>query len=115
MNYKALIKKQSTVMAIVVICLTIATIGVSYALFFQIEANSNNQIVTAGTLDVSYGSGTSAISATELVPMSDSEALSSETMTGTIYIENKGSLPANYEVKLGDDTESFNNRTVNTN
>jgi len=107
MNYKAIIKKQSTVIAIAVICLTIATIGVSFALFFQVETNSNNQIVTAGTLNVSYGSGSSSISATELVPTSDDEALTSSTMTGTIYIENKGTLPANYEIALGNDTKAI--------
>ena len=110
MNYKALIKKQSTIIAIVVICLTIATIGVSYALFFQVETNTNNQVVTAGTLKVEYGSGSSAIEATELVPMSDDEALSSSSMTGTIYIENNGSLPAKYEVAIGNDNKSFEAR-----
>lgn len=110
MNYKAMIKKQSTIIAIAVICLTIVTIGTSYALFFQVETNTNNQVVTAGTLDVSYGSGSSSITATELLPMSDDAALTSSTMTGTIYIENKGTLPANYEVAIGNDLETFNKR-----
>ena len=110
MNYKAIIKRQSTVIAVAVICLTLATIGASYALFFQVESNSNNQVVTAGTLGVSYGSGSSSITTTKLEPMSDDEALLSSTMTGTIYVENKGSLPAIYEVSIGDDIESFNAR-----
>ncbi len=114
MNYKAMIKKQSTIILIAVICLTIATIGVSYALFFQVETNSNNQIVTAGSLNVSYGSGSSSINATNLLPMSDEEALTSSTMTGTIYVENKGSLPAEYEVAIGNDIESFEARTDKT-
>jgi len=111
MNYKAMIKKQTMVILVAVICLTIATVGASYALFFQVETNSNNQVVTAGSLDVSYTSGSSSIAATELVPMSDEEALSSDTMTGTIYVENKGTLPADYEVALGNDLDSFNNKT----
>ncbi|MBQ6687128.1 MAG: hypothetical protein IJN03_01230 [Bacilli bacterium] len=110
MNYKAMIKKQTTIIAIAVICLTIATIGVSYALFFQVETNSNDQVVTAGSLNVSYGSGSSSISATGLVPMSDEEALLSQTMTGTIYVENKGSLPAEYEVAIGNDLTAFEER-----
>lgn len=108
MNYKAIIKRQSTVIAVAVICLTLATIGASYALFFQVETNSNNQVVTAGTLGVSYGSGSSGITTTKLEPMSDDEALLTSTMTGTIYVENKGSLPAIYEVSIGNDIESFN-------
>lgn len=110
MNYKAMIKKQTTIIAIAVICLTIATIGVSYALFFQVETNSNDQVVTAGSLNVSYGSGSSSISATDLVPVSDEEALLSKTMTGTIYVENKGSLPAEYEVAIGNDLTAFEER-----
>ena len=110
MNYKSIIKRQSTMIIVAVICLTLATIGISYALFFQVETNTNNQIVEAGTLNIQYGAGSSAITATELLPMTDEEALASSTMTGTIYIENAGTLPANYEVKLGDDTEAFNKR-----
>jgi len=111
MNYKAIIKRQSTIIAVAVICLTLTTIGVSYALFFQVETNSNNQVVQAGSLDVAYGSGTASISATEFEPLSDDDALLTSSITGTIYIENKGTLPANYTVKLGNDIESFNNRS----
>ena len=110
MNYKDRIKKQGTVIALIVICLTIATIGASYALFFHVETNSANQLVQAGNLVVEYGSGSSAITATEIMPMSDEDALASDTMTGTINIENKGSLPAFYSVKLGDDVQEFNKR-----
>lgn len=107
MNYKHTIKKQSYVIAISAILLAIAVAGTSYALFFQVDSNSNNQVVETGSLAVTYADNSSAISATELLPMADTEALNSETLVSTIYVENKGSLPANYVLTIGNDISLF--------
>lgn len=110
MNYKHTIKKQSYVIAISAILLAIAVAGTSYALFFQVDSNSNNQVVETGSLAVTYGANSKAISATELLPMADTDALSSETLVSTIYVENKGSLPAEYNLTIGNDIQTFQSR-----
>lgn len=110
MEYKGTIKKQSTIILIGVICLTLLVVGTSYALFFQVNTNTTNQVIKSGTLQVTYGNQSSSISATSLTPLSDTEALSSSTMTSTIYIENTGSLKADYLVKIGNDLDSFEAR-----
>ena len=50
MKIKDIIKKQTTIIAIAVILVTITVIGVSYAIFFDVKTNSRDQVITAGTL-----------------------------------------------------------------
>lgn len=110
MNYKHNIKKQSYIIAISAILLALVISGTSYALFFQVDSNSKNQVVETGSLSVTYGANSQAITATELVPMSDTDALESSTLVSTIYVENKGSLPADYNIKIGNDIKTFQSR-----
>ena len=110
MNYKSIIKKQSFVIVICVICLALLLTGTSYALFFQVNTNTENQVVETGTLSVTYGSQSQMITETNLVPMTDTEALSSSTVSSTIFIENNGTLPATYVLKIGEDWDSFYER-----
>ncbi|MBQ9833865.1 MAG: hypothetical protein IJO33_01590 [Bacilli bacterium] len=110
MNYKSIIKKQSFVIAICVICLAILLTGTSYALFFQVNTNTENQVVETGTLSVTYGSQSQMITETNLVPMFDTDALQSSTVSSTIFIENNGTLPATYVLKIGEDRETFSKR-----
>lgn len=107
MNYKSIIKKQGFVIAICVICLAIVLTGTSYALFFQVNTNTENQVVEAGTLSVTYGAQSQKITETNLIPMTDAEALRSSTISSTIFIENDGTLPANYILKIGEDWDVF--------
>ena len=80
MNYKRNIKKQSYVIAISAILLAIAVAGTSYALFFQVDSNSNNQVVETGSLAVTQVPITKPISETELLARAVTDALSSETL-----------------------------------
>lgn len=110
MNYKSIIKKQSFVIAVCVICLGIVLTGTSYALFFQVNTNTENQVVETGTLSVVYGKQSQMITETDLMPMTDEDALQSSTISSTIFIENDGTLPATYVLKIGEDWESFEER-----
>ncbi|MBQ4583299.1 MAG: hypothetical protein IJA94_00120 [Bacilli bacterium] len=110
MNYKSIIKRQSFVIAMCVICLAVILTGTSYALFFQINTNTDNQVVEAGTLSVTYGKQSQMITETDLVPMTDSSALQSSSVSSTIYIQNDGTLPATYELKIGANQAAFDLR-----
>ena len=57
MNYKKLFKRETKVIAYVVIALTLIVIGTSYALFLQVNNNRDNQVVTAGSLVIEYAKG----------------------------------------------------------
>ena len=57
MNYKKVFKRETKVIAYIVICLTLVVIGTSYALFLKVDSNSNNQVVNAGSLEITYSQG----------------------------------------------------------
>ena len=94
MKIKDIIKKQTTIIAIAVILVTIAVIGVSYALFFSVNKNKEDQVITAGNLALTV-SGLTAGQISDT--MSETEGLASNPITYTV--ENTGSnLPASYSL-----------------
>ena len=50
-NVKSVLKTQTKVIAYVIICLVIIVIGISFSLYSEVEHNSQNQVVKAGTLE----------------------------------------------------------------
>ena len=94
MKIKDIIKKQTTIIAIAVILVTIAVIGVSYALFFNVNKNTEDQVITAGNLALTV-SGLTAGQISDT--MSEAEGLASSPITYTV--ENTSSnLPAAYSL-----------------
>ena len=94
MKIKDIIKKQTTIIAIAVILVTIAVIGVSYALFFSVNKNKEDQVITAGNLALTV-SGLTAGQISDT--MSETEGLASNPITYTV--ENTSSnLPASYSL-----------------
>ena len=52
MRVKDIIKKQTTIIAIAVVLVAMTAMGASYAIFFDIKKNQDDQVITAGTLKV---------------------------------------------------------------
>src|SRR5690625_4357289 len=108
------IKSKNFLIAACVFVLTISIIGVSYASFFTVKTNTNNQTVTTGTLAVSYGGQSSAIQKNNMIPLPDEEGLSQgETDTSVIYIQNTGTLDSTFTLNVGYDMENF--ETISSN
>ena len=108
MNFKNILKRETKVIAIVVICLTLVVIGSSYALFLQVDNNTNNQVVEAGSLTVTYSNGnTVTVDSTEdgncLLPQSDSAATTNGCKF-TLSIRNTGTLPMKYNLLIYNNT-----------
>lgn len=107
MNYKKIFKRETKVIVYVVIALTLVVVGTSYALFLQVNNNTNNQVVQAGTLTVTY-SGGNMISVDEtsnnncLLPQSDSDGAGSGGCKFTLSITNTGTLPMQYNLLIYD-------------
>ena len=103
MNIKNIIKKQTTVIAIAVVLVAVTAIGVSYSLFFDVKGSDKNQVVTAGTLNVTFNNKDS-ISQIKADVLTDSEGLASTPISYTI--NNSGNLPATYKlyIVLGSDS-----------
>ena len=96
MKIKDIIKKQTTLIAIAVILVTIAVIGVSYAIFFNVNRNTDDQVITAGNLELTV-SGISALTLTE--PMTTAEGLASNPVTYTV-VNTASNLPAKYSLYI---------------
>lgn len=94
MKIKDIIKKQTTIIAIAVILVAIAVIGVSYALFFSVNKNTEDQVITAGNLALTV-SGLTAGQISDT--MSETEGLASNPITYTVENTNSN-LPASYSL-----------------
>ncbi len=98
MKVKDIIKKQTTIIALAVIVVVMATIGVSYAVFFDVK-NSDTQVITAGTLSLTLNGVTVLQNQT---PISEATADTNNKITYTI--KNTGNLPAKYGIYIYNDT-----------
>lgn len=101
MKYTKIIKRETKIMIGIVVVLVVIVLGVSYSLFMQVNSNTNNQVVTTGTLQVEYASSNGFITNDtykDIVPISNDAAL---TQKGYEFsVKNTGSLPVAYQVYL---------------
>ena len=104
------IKSRNFFIAACVFVLTISVIGFSYASFFTVKTNTNNQTVTTGTLAVSYGGQSSAIQKNSMTSISDEAGLA-QGEASVIYIQNTGSLDSTFTLNVGYDMENFLGRS----
>ncbi len=104
------IKSRNFFIAACVFVLTISVIGFSYASFFTVKTNTNNQTVTTGTLAVSYGGESSAIQRNNMLSLSDEAGLS-QSEASLIYIQNTGTLDSTFTLNVGYDMENFTGRS----
>ncbi len=96
MKVKDIIKKQTTIIAIAVVLVAVAAISVSYAVFFDVKSNGENQVITAGTLKLTL----SNFNALDLsTPMSTENGEKSAGVTYTVQNTNSN-LPATYSIYI---------------
>ena len=111
MNYTKIFKRETKVIAYVVICLTLVVMGISYALFLQVNDNKDNQVVTAGSLEITYDKGNvvtvpevESIEGNCLMPQGDEDGMGSGGCTYELSIYNSGTLPMQYDLLIYDDS-----------
>lgn len=102
MKVKDIIKKQTTIIAIAVALVAVTAIGVSYAIFFDVKKNSENQVITAGTLKLTV-SGVSALNVSE--PVDNETGLASTPVSYTVK-NTASNLPASYKIYIYADTNN---------
>jgi len=95
MKVKDIIKKQTTIIAIAVVLVAITVIGVSYAIFFDVKKNTTNQVITAGTLQLTIAD-IKALQVSE--PVEQAVGLASTPVSYTV--KNTGNLPASYHIYI---------------
>lgn len=106
------LKRDTQLVILSVLVLTIVSLRVSYSAFFSVKTQSSIQEITAGTLVVS-AEGTNKIT-NELMPTTkeEIESIISGTMTTgdaasqfiTLTVNNTGNVKSDYSVSLSNDT-----------
>ncbi len=99
MYINKLIKKQVMLILATVVLVGTLAVTTSFAVFEETKSNVTDQKMTIGNLDVTYIGG-SAISITDINPMTDSTALSQTNNIYTFTIKNTGTVPYNFKVKV---------------
>ena len=99
MYINKLIKKQVMLILATVVLVGTLAVTTSFAVFEETKSNATDQKMTIGDLDVTYTGG-SAISITDINPMTDSTALSKTNNIYTFTIKNTGTVPYNFKVKV---------------
>ena len=109
LSFKNIFQRETKLAAYIIVCMTIVVISLSYALFFKVDANTNNQEVYAGDLKFTYENSGQKITSsgndkTEICfqPMSYEEAneLYRTECSYKFSVKNTGSLMANYSFGL---------------
>ena len=103
-SFSSIFKKETKLASYIIICLTLVVIGISYALFFKVGSNSENQEVVAGTFTFTYEQGTEITNTGNtscFLPMNADEAgLVSSDCDYVFSVKNTGSLKASYTLRL---------------
>ncbi len=98
MKLKEVIKKQTLLIVLTVAVVALTTVGVSYAVFFDVKKNTKDQVITAGTLKVTL-SASGDIDWSE--PRSDEEGKGESATPLSYTVQNTdSSLPASYTVYI---------------
>ena len=104
LSFKNIFQRETKLATYIIVCCTILVLGISYAVFFQVNQNSNNQVVEAGDLTFTYQDGnqiTSSSKSSCFEPMSDDEAgLYSSNCTYQFSVQNTGTLMGSYTLTL---------------
>ncbi len=97
---KKLIKSEAFVSVIIVFVLAIGIIGTSYALYMDVDTDTNYQLVEVGDLSVGFDNGDNTINLKNMTPTDDDIATTQSDNLFSFYIYNTGTYTANYDIKL---------------
>lgn len=100
-SYSKKIFKSGTFISIaVVFVLALGIIGTSYALFMDVDTDTDYQLINIGDLAVSFSDGKDTISIDNMLPTDNDIALKQTNNIFSFYLYNTGSYIANYDLKL---------------
>ena len=109
MKYTTIFKKQSFIIVVSIILITVIVIGASYALFVS-SHQGEDQTLSAGTLSATFTEDT--IISTNLVPLSDADALAASENVYTFSLSNTGSLAMEYKLTLSNYLDGVNDNNM---
>ena len=102
MDLMKMFKRQTFIITVSIIGLSVVLLGTSYALFFRTNQSAEQQIVSTGTLLIEIPNPQQRL-ASDLFPKT--EAQTSQDDEYTFTVSNTGTLPATYEVIIYNDSD----------
>lgn len=100
-NYsKKILRSEAFISVIVVFVLAIGIIGTSYALYMDVDKDTDYQLVTVGDLSIGFDNGDNTINLENMTPTEDDIALKSTDNIFSFYIYNTGTYTADYTIRL---------------
>ena len=109
MKYTSIFKRQSFIIVISIITISVIIIGASYALFVS-NHQGEDQTLSAGTLSATFTEDT--IISANLVPLSDADALAATDNVYTFSLSNTGSLAMEYKLTLSNYLDGVNDSNM---
>ncbi len=107
-------KRQLLVTLLSILGVTVISLGSAYAVFTSISKSADYNVIKVGTLNIDFGEDSgNTINLSDKYPMSDEEGLK---LTPYVFsIKNTGSLAADYEVFIQDDTDMISQDNCSNN
>ena len=99
-------KRQLFVTLLSIIGVTVISLGSAYAVFTSVSKSAEYNVIKVGTLNIDFGDSSNTINLSGQYPMSDEEGITLTPYTFTIT--NTGSIAADYEVFIQDDSDMIN-------
>ena len=97
---KKILKSEAFVSVIIVFVLAIGIISTSYALYMDVDKDTDYQLVQVGDLSIGFDKGDNTISLSNMTPSEDDIALKQTDNIFSFYIYNTGTYTADYNIKL---------------
>ena len=97
---KKILKSEAFVSVIIVFVLAIGIISTSYALYMDVDKDTDYQLVQVGDLSIGFDKGDNTISLSNMTPTDDDIALKQTDNIFSFYIYNTGTYTADYNIKL---------------
>lgn len=97
---KKILKSEAFVSVIIVFVLAIGIISTSYALYMDVDKDTDYQLVQVGDLSIGFDKGDNTISLSNMTPSDDDIALTQTDNIFSFYIYNTGTYTADYNIKL---------------
>ena len=104
---KKILRSEAFLSVIVVFVLALGIIGTSYALYMDVDTDTNYQLVEVGDLSIGFDNGDNTISMENMTPMEDEIALKSAENIFSFYIYNTGGYSVNYDINLVPDDRTL--------
>ena len=106
-------KRQLLVTLFSILGVTIISLGSAYAVFTSVSKSAEYNVIKVGTLNIDFGDESNTIDLSGEYPMSDEEGV--KLTPYTFKITNTGSLAADYEVFIQDDTDMISQDNCSNN